>query len=192
MVYKETFIKYNKDDKFFLREWLPESSCNSNIAAIILHGLGGNSLYYNKICAILANKGIAIYAYDRRGHGKSFGRKGYDGFGSVDTNDLSCVVDHLSQINNYKKIYIIGDSWGCLVGLQYLHENKTNIGGLIMLSPPISIPVNTRWIKPFFKSMSHFLVSGKMGPIFPLQDASNSKEFFLYWILMITQYIIFL
>ena len=174
--YKEFFIKNNHVGEFFLRCWLPEK--NSNVFIIILHGLGGNSLYYNKIGTYLAKDGIKVYAYDRRGHGKSFGKKGDIDSGHTDINDLFFIINHLLKSNEHNNLYLVGESWGCLIALQYLSIYNKDVSGLIMLSPPISLSINRKWIKPILTSLAHFLISGKIGPVFPLEDASNSKEFY--------------
>lgn len=61
------------DTKLFEQSWHPERS--SRAVLVIHHGLKSHSEHYEDLALRLATRGIATYAYDMRGHGRSAGQR---------------------------------------------------------------------------------------------------------------------
>lgn len=68
---KRTFtVTDSLSKELFTREWLPESGAPKAVVMII-HGLAEHSARYSHFARYLAGQGMAVVAYDHRGHGNT-------------------------------------------------------------------------------------------------------------------------
>jgi alpha-beta hydrolase superfamily lysophospholipase len=152
---------------------------------LILHGLGAHGGYYDYFGSSLAGAGHLTYAVDRRGFGMSDGPRGDVQNSRVDLNDLEEVVTWLQHKHPAARIYLIGESWGCLIALHYVSDSTVPVSGIILLSPPIRLKIGGHWIKPalaltleILKNIFTLKFNGKIGAPFPLELASRDPRFF--------------
>ncbi len=58
-------------DPLFVQSWSPDAAARG--AVVLLHGLAEHSGRYAELVARLVDRGLAVYALDHRGHGRSPG-----------------------------------------------------------------------------------------------------------------------
>ncbi|MBS1992458.1 MAG: alpha/beta fold hydrolase [Cyanobacteria bacterium SZAS LIN-2] len=111
------------------RTWGLASDCRA--AALLVHGLGAHSGWYEALGRRLKVRGIFSLAYDQVGFGKRSGEVLMMKQQWLD--DLKDSYDYLRQTVGDKPIFIIGNSMGALVALRSM--STTNPSGLVMFSP---------------------------------------------------------
>lgn len=109
---------------------------NETIAVIALvHGMGEHSGRYRRFAEFLTSKGLAVIAFDQRGHGKSEGKKGH----IVHYNQLLDGIDELLerarlQFKN-KPVFLYGHSMGGNLVLNYALKKPNTVKGIIVTGP---------------------------------------------------------
>src|SRR5262245_9229434 len=61
--------------KIFYRTWRPDGAARG--VAVIVHGFNSHSGYYSWVASQLTDAGLAVYALDHRGRGRSDGERFY-------------------------------------------------------------------------------------------------------------------
>lgn len=108
---------------------------------VVVHGLGEHADRYRELALNLADCGIAVFAYDQQGHGRSPGRRGaprsYDSL----IHDLhsSCLLlnDRLGKL----PVFLLAHSMGGNLAVSYVLRWPHRLSGLI-LSAPMLLPKN--------------------------------------------------
>lgn len=132
----DTFIFDGADGaKIFTYRWFPSSPVRGVLQ--IAHGMGEHSLRYRKPLQPLLDAGIAIYANDHRGHGKtaptkdSLGDFGPGGFVSL-VDDMARLSRIARQENPGKKLILMGHSMGSFAAQVYVLDYSELIDGFIL------------------------------------------------------------
>ncbi|MDD5546165.1 MAG: lysophospholipase [Candidatus Omnitrophica bacterium] len=145
----------NKDaQNIFYRAFIPEKP---KAAVILVHGLGEHSAKYNYFAEDACKKGMAFFAYDQRGNGRSGGFRCH-----VDRFDD--LVEDLRQFVGIAKIeslcddaFIVGLSMGGLTSLLFSMKYGGMIKGAVVcapalrfVSPPTGIEAGMAGLLSFF------------------------------------------
>ena len=104
---------------------------------LVLHGGPGVPSYYLKPLAALGNDRPIIF-YDQLGCGKS------DRITDTSLMTVDHYVEELAQVCKYlglKEYYLLGQSWGTMLGTDYYLKYPQGIKALILSSPALSIPM---------------------------------------------------
>ncbi len=124
---------------------IDRSSVDSKTAAIITHGLEGNSHkpYIKGITKILNEIGVDAIATNLRG---CSGEPNHllSSYHSGKTDDLAAVINHARQILKYEKIVLIGFSLGGNITLKYVGELGRDIPDFVKLAIAISVPCDLK------------------------------------------------
>ena len=133
MIHKEFSLKSYDGLNIFGQSWEPEKE---TIAVInLVHGIGEHSTRYTSMAEYYTQHGIAIYAIDYRGHGKSTGKKGHTPDYESLMKDIDLLVNYSEKDNTCNKRFIYGHSLGGNMVINYVLRRKPNITGLIASSP---------------------------------------------------------
>ena len=75
-------FKFLTEDKteIFTYKWLPDDNKNIRAAVQIVHGMAEHAARYSEFADFLTVNGIAVYADDHRGHGRTAGSLDQVGF----------------------------------------------------------------------------------------------------------------
>ena len=133
MIHNEFSVKTDDNLSLFGQYWKPE---NETIAVInLIHGIGEHSTRYTSMAEYYTEKGIAIYAIDYRGHGKSEGKQGHTPSYEHLMKDVDLLLNYSKKDNKCEKQFIYGHSLGGNIVINYILRRKPNITGLIASSP---------------------------------------------------------
>ncbi|MEO6956776.1 MAG: alpha/beta fold hydrolase, partial [Antricoccus sp.] len=124
-------------EKVYYRHWDVDSP---KAAIVFLHGFGEHTGLYDRYAAALATRGIALWALDHPGHGRSDGRRGYvESLSALSANArtlLSVVAEQLPGV----PITLQGHSLGAATALYQTLTDSSGISKLVLSGAPLAIP----------------------------------------------------
>ena len=138
--------------KIFLRSWRPAGTPRAVV--FIVPGFNAHSGQYTWVAEQLVADGLAVYAVDLRGRGKSDGERYY----------VDKVADYVSDVAGAMKIaksrepglpvFLLGHSAGGVVACLYTLDNQAELAGLICESFAFQVPAPD-FALAVFKGLSH-------------------------------------
>jgi alpha-beta hydrolase superfamily lysophospholipase len=121
--------------RIFTYRWLPDGAPRAVLQ--VSHGMGEHALRYREPLQPLLDAGIAIYANDHRGHGKTapnreaLGDFGPGGFAAL-VDDMAILSRRIRADNPGKKLILMGHSMGSFAAQIYVAEHSALIDGYIL------------------------------------------------------------
>ena len=115
--------------KIFTRSWQPEGKPRG--VMILVHGFNAHSGYMIWPAEQFASHGLACYAADLRGRGKSEGERFYVEKFSDYLEDIDKLVSIARSENPELPVYVLGHSAGGVIATSYVFEHQSEIAGLI-------------------------------------------------------------
>jgi alpha-beta hydrolase superfamily lysophospholipase len=116
-----------------VRSWLPEGETLAVMAA--LHGFTDYSHAFATPGPLLASKGIALHAFDQRGHGEGPLRGSWAGADAM-AGDASDFLDHLAAGHPGVPLFLLGESMGGAVAL-LARRNRADLAGTVLVAPAV-------------------------------------------------------
>lgn len=113
----------------FVRSWRPPGTARA--AIVICHGVNSHSGYYGWAGEQLSAAGLAVYALDLRGRGKSDGERFYVGSIGEYVADVDAVVELARQREPGLPVFLLGHSAGGVVSCVYTLEHGDKLAGLV-------------------------------------------------------------
>jgi alpha-beta hydrolase superfamily lysophospholipase len=136
--YKEETLEGVGGLKIFLRSWRPDAPPRGVI--VVSHGFNSHSGYYLWAAEQLRNSGLAVYALDYRGRGKSDGERYYIEKFSEYQADIDMTVKLARSREPGLPLYILGHSAGGVIACNYVLDHQPEIAGLICESFAYRVP----------------------------------------------------
>jgi acylglycerol lipase len=113
----------------FVRSWHPGSKARAVV--VICHGVNSHSGYYTWTAEQLVSTGLAVYALDLHGRGRSDGERFYLDKISDYVHDVHAVVGMAKSRNAGLPVFLLGHSAGGVVSCVYTLEHQADLAGLI-------------------------------------------------------------
>jgi alpha-beta hydrolase superfamily lysophospholipase len=151
MVRTEGTIR-NGDAVLFVRTWRPATTPRAILA--ICHGFNAHSGYYEWVGEQCAANGLATYAVDLRGRGKSSGVRFYVEDFAEYVSDLSSLVNHARAQEGQVPVFVLGHSAGGVVGCLYMLDHGSEIAGFICEDFAFEVPAPD-FALAILKGLSH-------------------------------------
>ncbi len=132
------FLETSDEKRIFVRTWHPTTNEAPLAVVQIAHGMAEHSARYRSFAAALTQQGIAVYANDHRGHGKTeedpqnrghFGDQ--DGWGSA-IQDLFRLTAHIQKTHPNVPVFLFGHSLGSFLVRRAIQLNGKGIEGVIL------------------------------------------------------------
>ncbi len=113
---------------------------------VLTHGLGEHSGRYRHVAEVLAAKGLRLWSYDLRGHGRSAGRRG-------DAADYGELLEDLARVHALARagaegrpVFLMGHSLGGQITLSYLLRRGEDCRGAVVCAPWLRLAfAPSRW-----------------------------------------------
>lgn len=144
--------------RLFYRSFEPESQ---DIQRIIIgcHGMAGDGEYYVLFAdQIVEQTGTAFYIMDYRGHGRSGGKKGDITDFQLYIDDLKEFIEFIQKKHPDKPFFIMGESMGGIVSINYMVQNPDLMRGIIEFAPAVRVAMGSFSILDAFKAVYYVLV----------------------------------
>ncbi|MBZ0184650.1 MAG: lysophospholipase [Candidatus Obscuribacterales bacterium] len=115
----------------YCRKWGDETRCET--LALIIHGLGAHSGWFEALGSRLAERDCALFSFDQVG----FGLRKDQSFNSRNQwqDEAIAVYNHLTRIAEGRAVLIMGNSMGALVAMKICSLLKPKPKGVAIFSP---------------------------------------------------------
>lgn len=124
--------------KIFVRSWRPDQGARGVVA--IVPGFKSHSGYYSWVAEQLVAGGLAVYAVDLRGRGRSDGERYYlDRFADY-VSDVERLVALAKSREPGLPVFMLGHSAGGVVSCGYILEHQVELAGFICESFAFRVP----------------------------------------------------
>jgi alpha-beta hydrolase superfamily lysophospholipase len=137
------------------QSWHPDPDQERKAVLVIVHGLGEHSGRYGNVVKELLPRGIVVYGFDLRGHGRSAGQRGHVESWSDIREDLDAFSSLVIQQEGDLPRFLMGHSLGGLIVLEYTLRKGKDVAyqGVIASGPGLS----TDGLSPVLVQVSSFL-----------------------------------
>jgi acylglycerol lipase len=166
----EERIDSTKGIKIFVRSWLPDSKPRAVI--VVCHGVNSHSGQYTWVGEQLADSGLAVYALDLRGRGKSDGERFYVEDVADYVSDVAAVVRLAKPRNPGLPVFLLGHSAGGVTSAVYTLENQAELAGFICESFAFQVPA-PGFALAAIKGLSH--IAPRL-PVLKLKNEDFSRD----------------
>ncbi len=124
----------------YYQSWYPHGTTKAIV--IIVHGLGVHSDIFENIVDFLVSCNYGVYGFDLRGHGRSPGQRGYINSWSEFRKDLKALLQLVIQKESNLPLFLLGQSLGGTIALDYTLRFQEHLQGLILLSPALRVGIS--------------------------------------------------
>lgn len=159
-----------KGVKIFMRSWRPEASPFGVL--VICHGLNAHSGQYLWAAEQFASSGLAVYAPDLRGHGKSGGERFYVEDVADWVSDLAGAVKIAKTREAGLPVFLLGHSAGGVVSATYVVEHPSELAGFICEDFAFQVPA-PGFALTAIKALSH--IAPRL-PVLTLKNEDFSRD----------------
>ena len=122
----------------FVRSWRPAATARGVV--VICHGFNAHSGMYQWVAEQFAASGLAVYALDLRGRGRSDGERFYVEKIADYVSDVATVIALAKKREPGRPVFLLGHSAGGVVSCLYTLENPADLAGLICESFAFQVP----------------------------------------------------
>lgn len=167
---REQMIDSAKGIRIFVRSWAPDSTPPAVL--VICHGVNSHGGQYIWAAEQFVSDGLAVYALDLRGRGRSEGERFY----------VEDIADYVSDVANTialaqsqypgLPIYLLGHSAGGVVSATYVLEHQSQVAGFICESFAFQVPA-PGFALAAIKGLSH--IAPRL-PVLTLKNEDFSRD----------------
>jgi acylglycerol lipase len=135
------FLAASDGVRLHLLHW-PSGRSPPWAVVIFLHGIASHAGWFGETAADLSNRGVAVYAPDRRGSGRSGGPRGHLTRYERALDDAEQVVRLVSTEHPATPVFLAASSWAAKLAVIYAALRPTPLSGLLLLGPGLIPTVN--------------------------------------------------
>lgn len=134
-----------------------DHNVQTRAAALILHAFAEHAGRHERTMRRLSTRGIAAYAYDHRGHGRSPGRRGFVHDFDELTQDALLMLDSMATEERGHPLFVLGAGMGGVLAVHVALRRRNDLSGLVLVGPTFpaatSSPVTTRRRRPLVAAL---------------------------------------
>lgn len=133
---------------------------------LLLHGYAEHSGRYEWVMERLAEAGLAVYAPDHRGHGRSARPGALADLDNLDAliEDIACLILVARGAVPATRLFLLGNSMGGMITLLFGLRHPEGLAGLVTSGAAVEIP---EYISPVLRRVSSLL--SRLMPLLPAQ-----------------------
>lgn len=134
----EETLEAPSSPKIFLRSWRPPGTARAVV--VICHGVNSHGGQYVWAAEQFVAAGLAVYALDLRGRGRSGGERFYIDSVAEYVSDLASVIRLAKSRESGLPVFLLGHSAGGVVSCTYALDHQSELAGLICESFAFKVP----------------------------------------------------
>src|SRR5262245_26251928 len=167
---REEKIDSAKGLKILVRSWIPESLPRA--AIVVCHGVNSHGGQYLSVGEQFAASGIAAFALDLRGRGRSDGERFYVEDVADYVSDVAVTIALAKSRHPGLPIFLLGHSAGGVVSSTYVLDHQAEIAGFICESFAFQVPA-PGFALAAIKGISH--IAPRL-PVLKLKNEDFSRD----------------
>jgi alpha-beta hydrolase superfamily lysophospholipase len=166
----EGSFKSSGDLNIFFRSWRPSGTPRGVV--VVVPGFNSHSGYYGWVADQFVARGLAVYAVDLRGRGKSDGERFYVQEFADYVTDAAGLVALAKSREPGLHVFLLGHSAGGVVACTYALEHQAELAGLICESFAFQVPAPD-FALAVLKGLSHIAPHAH---VLPLKNEDFSRD----------------
>jgi len=148
---KEARFQGERGVQIYYQTWTPLEKPKA--ISVLAHGQGDHGGRYAHVAERMARIGLAVWALDHRGHGKSEGKRGHvDDFDDY-LADIGSLIRIAKKDTSAVKTFLIGHSLGGLIVIDYAEKHGDELAGLVASGPLLRLRMRVSPAKAFIGKM---------------------------------------
>lgn len=124
--------------KIFVRSWRPSGQARAVV--VICHGFNSHSGYFTWVAEQLTADGLAVYALDLRGRGRSDGERFFVEKFADYLSDIGTLMALAKSREPGLPVFLLGHSAGGVISSVYTLEHQSELAGFICESFAFQVP----------------------------------------------------
>jgi acylglycerol lipase len=141
---------------------------------LLVHGYAEHTGRYRHVIRELTDTGLAVYALDHQGHGKSGGVRCYIKEFDHYIDDLSFYLEKIRKVTGLKKWFILGHSMGGAIALKLVLRHQDDLNGLILTGPMLEL--STKVPKVVQEMAKYVAAMASTVPVVKLETEAISRD----------------
>ena len=125
--------------ELYYQSWHPPALAKAVL--VIVPGIGGHSGIFTRMVEYLLERDFIVYSFDLRGNGRSPGQRGYINSWAEFRADLIAFLNLVTTKEPDLPLFLIGQSTGGTIALDYVLREPYQLQGLILMSPGLGLGV---------------------------------------------------
>lgn len=153
-------------------EALPREAARAGI--VLVHGYAEHTGRYRHVIKELTSAGLAVYAIDHQGHGKSGGVRCYIKDFEHYVDDLSFFFDNLIKETDLKKWFVLGHSMGGALAIKLALRRQSELTGMILTGPMLELAAR---VPKVVQDMARYVAAiASTVPVVKLESEAISRD----------------
>ncbi len=137
----------------------PAEAREPTAVLVFLHGIASHAGWFGETASDLATRGVIVYGPDRRGSGRSRGRRGHLTNYERAIEDLGHVIELVSSEQENTPLFLAASSWAAKLAIVYCATHAAQqVSGLMLLGPGLIPRVNLSPASRLAVALSHLIV----------------------------------
>ncbi|MCX7055972.1 MAG: lysophospholipase [Proteobacteria bacterium] len=121
--------------EIYVQSWLPEQAPRGVV--VLVHGLAEHCGRYGELVERLTGRGLAVYAMDHRGHGRSPGPRAMIGRFRWLVEDVQTRLEVARGAHPGLPLFLLGHSMGGAIALETALSQPVSLAGLVLSAPAL-------------------------------------------------------
>jgi alpha-beta hydrolase superfamily lysophospholipase len=167
---REEMIDSTQGAKILVRSWTPTAEARAVI--VLCHGVNAHGGQYAWVAGHCVAAGLAAFALDLRGRGRSTGDRFYVEDIADYVNDLAGAIELARSRHPGLPLFLLGHSAGGVVSATYVLDNQSRLAGFICESFAFQVPA-PGFALAAIKGLSHL---APHLPVLKLKNADFSRD----------------
>jgi alpha-beta hydrolase superfamily lysophospholipase len=134
----------------------PPAQRPATAVVVFLHGIASHGAWFGETATWLAGHHVGVYAPDRRGSGRSGGRRGHLRRYERAVRDVEEIVRSAGAEHEGRPVFVAASSWSAKLAVVYAAEGR-RLDGLLLLGPGLLPTVNLSVARRAWVLLGHLL-----------------------------------
>lgn len=146
--------------ELFYRSWIPEKPTDK--ALLLFHRGHEHSGRWQEFIELLALDGVAVFAWDQRGHGRSPGPRGGAENFAVITRDVDAFVRYIARAHDItqENIIVLAHSMGAVSVAAWVHDYAPPIRAMVLATAAFHVRLYVPLALPALRLKEKFIGPG--------------------------------
>jgi alpha-beta hydrolase superfamily lysophospholipase len=140
MEHDEGYFQGSNELQLFYQRWRPIAG-TPRAVIVMVHGDFAHSGWYENLPSHEVPRGYAVYAFDRRGWGRSPGQRGYINAWSEYLDDLEAILKLVRAEEPSSPVFLMGHTGSGIIVMEYALHHPEDIKGVFCVTPVLDISV---------------------------------------------------